>query len=236
MSSGLGPISIGSDGGGSIRIPASYTATLGFKPSGGRVPVTPPLGVNPSVGPITRTVRDAAEAMNVITQPDDRDFLALPRDGRDYRAALGRSIAGVRIGVLTSMGYGVAPSECVAAAFERPAAASDRVSLGIAAGSERAPPRPFVSEGPRSLLHRHRCQRHRLLRHRPIRRLPRPASSICRSSKKRALHKSAPERSGARRRRRRPRAQRPRRASSRDRRGAPSGIPRGTREQPLLDA
>src|SRR5262249_60495739 len=100
---GLGPIAIGSDGGGSIRMPASYTGTFGFKPSGGRVPVTPPLGPNPAIGPLARTVLDAALVMNVITRPDRRDYFALAFDNRDYVRDLQKFVRGTRLAAMRSV-------------------------------------------------------------------------------------------------------------------------------------
>src|SRR5436190_19821124 len=91
VAAGMGPLAIGTDGGGSIRIPCGFTGLFGLKPSFGRVPAWPlsPFGTVAHVGPITRSVRDAALLLNVISQPDVRDWLALPGDGRDYPAGLG---------------------------------------------------------------------------------------------------------------------------------------------------
>jgi aspartyl-tRNA(Asn)/glutamyl-tRNA(Gln) amidotransferase subunit A len=118
---GMGPLAIGSDGGGSIRIPASFTGTYGFKPSFGRVPVAPlsPMGTLAHLGPMTRSVQDAALMMNVIAQPDLRDWHALPYDERDYCAALDEGVKGMRIAYSSNLGYAkVEPevSEIVAAA------------------------------------------------------------------------------------------------------------------------
>lgn len=106
VASGAGPIGIGSDGGGSIRGPASYCGLVGFKPSGGRVPSWPVVTANPVQGPLTRTVADAAMAMNVLTRPDRRDYLALPADGQDYGKALVPDLANVRILRIHHMGWG----------------------------------------------------------------------------------------------------------------------------------
>ena len=118
---GMGPLAIGSDGGGSIRIPASFTGIYGFKPSFGRVPVAPlsPMGTLAHLGPMSRSVKDAALMMNVITQPDLRDWHALPYDERDYCAALDQGVKGMRIAYSSNLGYAnVEPevSEIVAAA------------------------------------------------------------------------------------------------------------------------
>src|SRR5262249_38128165 len=83
---GMGALHLGTDGGGSIRIPASFTGIVGFKQSFGRVPAHPlsPFGTLAHVGPMTRSVADAALMLSVIAQPDPRDWDALPYDGRNY--------------------------------------------------------------------------------------------------------------------------------------------------------
>ena len=90
VAAGMGPLAIGTDGGGSIRIPCGFTGLFGLKPSFGRVPAWPlsPMGTVAHVGPMTRTVTDAALMLNVLSQPDVRDWHALPYDGRDYRIGL----------------------------------------------------------------------------------------------------------------------------------------------------
>jgi aspartyl-tRNA(Asn)/glutamyl-tRNA(Gln) amidotransferase subunit A len=87
---GMAPAAIGTDGGGSIRIPAAFTGTFGFKPSFGRVPHAPrgPFALLSHVGPITRCVEDAARIMTVISRPDSRDWYALPFDHSDYERGL----------------------------------------------------------------------------------------------------------------------------------------------------
>src|SRR5690606_26736759 len=72
---GMGALHIGTDGGGSIRIPASFTGIFGFKQSFGRVPAHPlsPFGTVAHLGPMTRTVSDAALMLTVLTEPDPRD-------------------------------------------------------------------------------------------------------------------------------------------------------------------
>ena len=104
---GYAPLTLGTDGGGSIRIPAGFTGIFGHKPSFGRVPAWPlsPFGTVAHVGPMTRTVEDACLMMNVISQPDARDWHALPYDGTDYTAKLGKSIKGLRIAFSPALGY-----------------------------------------------------------------------------------------------------------------------------------
>ncbi len=101
------PLALGTDGGGSIRIPASFTGTFGLKPSFGRVAAYPlsPFGTVAHVGPMTRTVRDAAMMMNAIGQPDPRDWFSLPSEGIDYTARLNESMKGKRIAWSPRLGF-----------------------------------------------------------------------------------------------------------------------------------
>ena len=86
VAAGMGPISVGTDGAGSMRIPAAFCGNVGFKPSFGRVPAYPLsyFGTVSHLGPHTMSVRDSALAMNVLSRPDARDWTSLPPDGRDY--------------------------------------------------------------------------------------------------------------------------------------------------------
>jgi aspartyl-tRNA(Asn)/glutamyl-tRNA(Gln) amidotransferase subunit A len=95
----MGPLAIGTDGGGSIRIPCSFTGLFGLKPSFGRVPAWPlsPFGTVAHVGPMTRSVADAALMMNVLAQPDARDWHSLPYEPQDWRTGLEGGVAGLRI-------------------------------------------------------------------------------------------------------------------------------------------
>lgn len=107
VATGMGALAIGTDGGGSIRIPAGFTGVYGIKPSFGRVPAAPlsPFGTVSHVGPITRTVTDAALMLTVIAEPDARDWHALPYDGRDYRIGLDDGVKGLRIAFSENLGY-----------------------------------------------------------------------------------------------------------------------------------
>jgi aspartyl-tRNA(Asn)/glutamyl-tRNA(Gln) amidotransferase subunit A len=104
---GMGALHVGSDGGGSIRIPASFTGVFGHKPSFGRVPAHPlsPFGTIAHIGPMTRTVADAALMLNVLAMPDARDWFALPHDGRDYRIGLEDGVRGLRIAFSPTLGF-----------------------------------------------------------------------------------------------------------------------------------
>ena len=105
---GMGALHDSSDGGGSIRIPAAFCGVFGLKPTFGRVPRYPHGARSGTqivhMGPTTRTVADAALMLSVIAMPDDRDWLALPADGRDYRIGLDRGVQGVRIAYSTNLG------------------------------------------------------------------------------------------------------------------------------------
>ena len=120
---GMGVLHVGSDGGGSIRIPAGFTGIFGLKPSFGRVPAYPasPFGTVAHIGPMTRTVSDAALMLDVLALPDNRDWSALPHEGRDYRIGLEDGVRGLRIGFSPTLGFAdVEPevAELVASAAE----------------------------------------------------------------------------------------------------------------------
>lgn len=104
---GYAPLTLGTDGGGSIRIPAGFTGIFGHKPSFGRVPAYPlsPFGTVAHVGPMTRTVEDSCLMMNVIAQPDARDWTSLPYDATDYTAKLSKGVKGLRIAFSPALGY-----------------------------------------------------------------------------------------------------------------------------------
>ncbi|UTP22312.1 amidase family protein [Burkholderia sp. FXe9] len=125
VSLGMAPAAIGTDGGGSIRIPAAFTGTFGFKPSFGRVPHAPrgPFGLLSHIGPMTRCVADAARILTVISRPDSRDWYALPHDGSDYELGLKckPTPGGVRIAYSPSLGLAVTPEASVLDAVQRAA-------------------------------------------------------------------------------------------------------------------
>jgi aspartyl-tRNA(Asn)/glutamyl-tRNA(Gln) amidotransferase subunit A len=104
---GLGALHVGTDGGGSVRIPAGFTGVFGLKASFGRVPAWPasPFGSVAHVGPLTRTVSDTALMLNVLSEPDARDWTALPASGRDYRVGLEDGVRGLRIAFSPDLGY-----------------------------------------------------------------------------------------------------------------------------------
>jgi aspartyl-tRNA(Asn)/glutamyl-tRNA(Gln) amidotransferase subunit A len=114
VAAGLGPLALGSDGAGSIRIPASFCGLVGLKPTFARVPMYPAVGGHElvaHVGPLARTVRDAALMMNVIARHDARDAFALPDDGVDYLAACDQRGAPLRIAWSADLGFAAVEPE-----------------------------------------------------------------------------------------------------------------------------
>jgi aspartyl-tRNA(Asn)/glutamyl-tRNA(Gln) amidotransferase subunit A len=107
VAAGMGPLAVGTDGGGSIRIPCAFTGIFGIKASFGRVPAWPlsPFGTVAHVGPMTRSVADAALMLNVLALPDARDWHALPYEPRDWRMGLDHGIADLRIAYSPDLGY-----------------------------------------------------------------------------------------------------------------------------------
>lgn len=104
---GMGPLALGTDAGGSIRIPAGFCGLFGLKPTYARVPFFPgsPFGFLAHAGPMTRTVEDAALLMNVITEWDARDSTQLPPDAVDYLLDLDIGIKGWKVAYSADLGY-----------------------------------------------------------------------------------------------------------------------------------
>jgi aspartyl-tRNA(Asn)/glutamyl-tRNA(Gln) amidotransferase subunit A len=98
---------LGTDGAGSLRIPAAFTGVFGFKPTYGQVPAYPasPFNVLAHQGPITRTVDDAARIMSIISGPDLRDMTAWNCSATDFSADLGKGVRGLRIAWSPKLGY-----------------------------------------------------------------------------------------------------------------------------------
>lgn len=117
---GYGPLHIGTDIGGSIRLPAGWTGLFGFKPSQGRVPIDP-YYTGRVAGPMTPTVDDAALLMEVITRPDTRDATSLPYTALDW-AGPAADVRGMKIGLMMDAGCGNPVDPEVTAAVERAAA------------------------------------------------------------------------------------------------------------------
>jgi aspartyl-tRNA(Asn)/glutamyl-tRNA(Gln) amidotransferase subunit A len=121
---GMGTLHIGTDGGGSIRIPAAFTGIFGLKPSFGRVAAAPlsPFGTVAHLGPMTRTVTDAALMLSAMAGDDPRDWHAWPGEAPDYRIGLDEGVRGLRIGfapTLAEAAVDPAVAEAVRAAVGR---------------------------------------------------------------------------------------------------------------------
>jgi aspartyl-tRNA(Asn)/glutamyl-tRNA(Gln) amidotransferase subunit A len=107
VAAGLGPLAIGTDGGGSIRIPSSLAGIYGIKPTYGLIPVYPfsaAWGVS-HIGPMTRTVADAALMLTACAGPDPRDPFSLPGPRLDYSRALRGGVKGLRVAWTADLGF-----------------------------------------------------------------------------------------------------------------------------------
>ena len=118
LAAGLCTLSMGTDGGGSVRIPASFTGLFGIKPTQGRVPRFGGYG-RPSAnhfsqsGPITRTVADSALLLQVIAGPDTRDITSIREPAPDFSANLGAGVNGMRLAWSSDLGYAAVDAEVV---------------------------------------------------------------------------------------------------------------------------
>ncbi len=101
---GYGPLHLGTDIGGSVRLPACWCGLVALKPSLGRVPIDPPY-VGRVAGPMTRTVDDAALMMSVLSKPDRRDGMSLPPHDINWKA-LEKSPRKLRLGLMLDLGVG----------------------------------------------------------------------------------------------------------------------------------
>ncbi|HEY1775639.1 MAG TPA: amidase family protein [Solirubrobacteraceae bacterium] len=108
----MAPVAEGTDGGGSVRIPASCCGVFGLKPQLGRIPLAEPanFGTLNCHGPLTWTVRDAALLMSVWSGPDERDPMSLPASDEDFTGAIDGDIAGARVAYSADLGLPVDPA------------------------------------------------------------------------------------------------------------------------------
>ena len=137
---GYGPLHIGTDIGGSLRLPASWCGIFSLKPSLGRVPIDPPY-TGRAAGPMTRTVADAALMMQTLSRPDARDSMALPHEAiawDDWDASVAH-LRGLRIGLLIDAGCGLPVDREVRDAVLRAATLLDE------AGAIVEPMEPFLT-------------------------------------------------------------------------------------------
>jgi aspartyl-tRNA(Asn)/glutamyl-tRNA(Gln) amidotransferase subunit A len=113
---GAGPLAIGTDGGGSVRIPASFTGTFGLKPSFGRIPLAPFSHIHTlsHLGPMSRSVRDAALVMNVVSRADPVDWYALEPTSLDFKKSLETPLSPLRVAYSPTLGYARPQTEVLA--------------------------------------------------------------------------------------------------------------------------
>ncbi|WP_151175731.1 amidase [Hypericibacter terrae] len=119
VAAGLGPLTVGSDLGGSVRIPAAFCGLVGFKPTQGRIPHIPASSMR-SAGPLARSVADVMLLTAVLSQPDRRDCLSLPFSPPPDPTpeAPEESVRGARIGLLLELGAGTPAGPEIRAAVE----------------------------------------------------------------------------------------------------------------------
>ncbi|MBX3607454.1 MAG: amidase [Piscinibacter sp.] len=134
---GYGPLHVGTDIGGSVRLPAAWCGIVALKPSLGRIPIQPPYAGRVA-GPMTRYVADAALLMTVLTRPDTRDTTSLPYQAIDWMA-LERPLTGLRLGLQLDAGWGLPVQPAVRAAVEAAAQAFEH------AGARVEPLKPFMT-------------------------------------------------------------------------------------------
>jgi aspartyl-tRNA(Asn)/glutamyl-tRNA(Gln) amidotransferase subunit A len=131
---GYTPLALGTDIGGSVRLPAAYNGVFALKPSLGRVPIYPPY-LGRVTGPMTRTVADAALLMIALTKPDARDYMALPYHEIDWLGVLEgdaqSDVKGKKLGLLLDIGVGLASQPDVRAAITSAARAFERAGAAV---------------------------------------------------------------------------------------------------------
>lgn len=139
LAAGMVPLALGTDGGGSIRIPCSFCGLPGIKPTYGRVPAWPasPFGILSHAGPMSRTVADLAALLAVLSEPDPRDWTALEPLTDSFADAAERDVRGLRVAFSPTLGYASVHPEvaervaAAAAVFERLGAHVEQVDPGF---------------------------------------------------------------------------------------------------------
>ncbi|MET0544573.1 MAG: amidase [Variovorax sp.] len=138
---GYGPLHVGTDIGGSLRLPAGWCGIFTLKPSLGRIPIDPPY-MGRAAGPMTRTVADSALMMQVLSRPDARDSMNLPPNDIDWASHdVGADhLKGLRIGLLLDAGCGLPVEPEIRVAVEHAARLFEQ------AGAIVEPMRPFMTQ------------------------------------------------------------------------------------------
>ncbi|TSA51801.1 MAG: amidase [Actinobacteria bacterium] len=136
---GYGPLHIGTDIAGSLRLPAAWSGITTLKPSNGRVPIDPPY-IGRVAGPLTRTVGDTALLMSVLGAPDARDYMSLPSEEIDWARITEFDPRGKRIGLLLKSATGMPVDPVVQQVVQQAA------EVFSAAGAQITPIEPFFTQ------------------------------------------------------------------------------------------
>ncbi|HEY4821773.1 MAG TPA: amidase family protein [Xanthobacteraceae bacterium] len=151
VAAGLGPLAIGTDGGGSVRIPSSFNGLVGLKATFGRVPAWPPSlsGDLSNTGPMARTALDCALMMNVIARPDARDAYALPEDDTNYAKKIDGKLKKLKVAFVLRFGDHPLDIE-VAALVTKAARAFEKLGCKV---EEVEAPFPYGDAGRAFVIH-----------------------------------------------------------------------------------